>query len=233
MKVLDTILGPSRTHRPLPSYRPFYADRFTAIATRLTDFVFKEVQLRVPPGLNLRTHPKVVIYCNHPEIWDPVILAVVHRVMLPDHCAFAPIEENALKRHWYFQGLGFFGIPLSTAAGYRRFLEVFHAATQHSDKTCFLLTPQGRFSDNRARPLGLQRGLAGALSKTSGDLLVVPMALNYVQNSVSGRSVFAEIGEPVTWKALQGRPGGLDRIHQELERRLETVLDQLMARTGS
>ncbi len=232
MKILDKLLGPSRTNRPLPSYRPFYVERFTALATRLTDVLFRNVQLHVAEECNLGSHRKIVIYCNHPSFWDPVILATIHRVMLPDHAPFTPIDETALKRHWYFHGLGFFGIPLSSTAGYRRFREVFDATVSHPEKSCFIVTPQGRFSNNLIRPIVLQRGLSGALMKTESDLCVVPLALDYSHSQASGRSASALLGGPVNWKQYQAQSDGLSKLHRELERRLEIVLDQLMKRSS-
>lgn len=196
----------------------------------LARVVFRNVRLHVHPQAEEHVrHGKVVVYSNHPSWWDPVVLALTTGRLWPEHAVITPIDQEALRVHRYFHGLGFFGLTPRSAAGLRRFIEVANTCFEGPGDCCLAVTPEGRFSDGR-RPLRLERGLALALNGHQGPpLLAVPAAIGYRKGGWGRLEATVMLGEPLLLPA-DAASRSVDPLHSELARRLEGALDDLEVR---
>ena len=73
--------------------------------------------------------------------------------------------------------LGFFGVRRDSYSGAATFLRVGSRLLARDD-TLFCLTPEGRFTDPRRRPVRLQPGLANLIARVP-RVTVLPMAIEY------------------------------------------------------
>jgi 1-acyl-sn-glycerol-3-phosphate acyltransferase len=119
----------------------------------------------------------LVIYLNHASWWDPLVCLRLSRSYFADRTSFAPIDAAALGRYRFFKSLGFYGVEQQSLRGARMFLRTSRAILR-SERNMIWLTPQGRFSDARERPLRLQRGI-GALAAEFPEAAFVPLAIEY------------------------------------------------------
>jgi 1-acyl-sn-glycerol-3-phosphate acyltransferase len=119
----------------------------------------------------------LVIYLNHASWWDPLVCLQLSRTYFATRTSFAPIDAVALERYRFFKSLGFYGIEQRSIRGARTFLRTTRAILR-SERNMVWLTPQGRFSDVRERPLRLQPGI-GALAAQMRDAAFVPLAVEY------------------------------------------------------
>jgi len=227
--LLNQLLGHPTGPAPLPVRRPLYVRRFLTINRFLLRCLFSRIDINVSDGF---TAPdgSTVVYTNHPSFWDPLICALALEKTLPLHAHFAPIDETSLKKHLYFQGLGFFGLQLDSIQGLRRFLEVGKAVLTELDRGALVVTPEGRFTNPYTRPVRLKRGVTRLLLEPmEREITVLPLAIHY------------ELGEnpkPVTWlrygKALTVKPNHSwtkETLHKELEGRLVESIDQNLRRS--
>lgn len=222
MSLLSRLL-PSVTSPPLPDFRPLYARRFRQMARVICRCAVGRIQVFAPAESALKEAPKIVLYANHPSVWDPLLLALLTGRMWPGHAVVAPIDEVALRRHWYFHGLGFYGLRKSSLDGLRRFLEVTQAALERPAPCIVALTPEGRFTPS-GEPIRLQRGLARALLGCRGqNIQVVPVALAYGKGR-RGAKIY--LGPALNCSTLDDG-SGLPELHTELTRRLQDAVDRL------
>lgn len=220
---LERWLGPSQTRPPLPPYWPLYALRFRQMARLVCRVVLGQLILLNPPGREELRAYKLVIYANHPSFWDPLVLALLIGRYWPGHAVLSPIDEESLRRHWYFRGLGFFGIQKSSVRGIRQFLFNANAALNSKEPSVLALTPEGKYSSPLSEPIKLQRGLARALkAQGSSPVAVIPVAIDYR----SPGPATMMLGSPITWDGA-GSSMGLGDIHADLTYRLQSALDEL------
>jgi hypothetical protein len=90
------------------------------------------------------------------------------------------------------------------------------------------LTPQGRFSDVRERPLRFQAGL-GHLAATVEDAVFLPLAIEYVHWEERLPEVLVRFGEPVRVRRGVGRVQEAAFWTARLEHNLEQTQDVLAA----
>ncbi|CAN5528704.1 hypothetical protein BH20VER1_BH20VER1_17070 [soil metagenome] len=116
-----------------------------------------------------------MVFLNHAAWWDPLICLLLAARFFPGRAAFAPIEAKALQRYRFLGKLGFFGVTVGSARGAAEFLRVGTEVLQLPQNMLWL-TPQGKFTDVRARPVTLQSGLAH-LARRSGPAVFLPLAI--------------------------------------------------------
>jgi 1-acyl-sn-glycerol-3-phosphate acyltransferase len=118
-----------------------------------------------------------VVFLNHASWWDPLICLLLAAQFFPGRRSFAPIDERALRRYGLLSRLGFFPVANGTARGAAQFMR---AATAVLDEPANLLwlTPQGQFTDVRARPITFQRGLTHLATRNS-EAMFLPLAIEY------------------------------------------------------
>jgi 1-acyl-sn-glycerol-3-phosphate acyltransferase len=128
----------------------------------------------LPPDVEGRP---AVVYLNHASWWDPLIAILLATHYWPSRKHFAPIDAEALGKYRLFAWLGFFPIEQGTRRGARQFLEM-SAAIVADPSAMLWVTPQGRFTDPRSRPIALQPGLAH-LARHSPQAAFIPLAIEY------------------------------------------------------
>jgi 1-acyl-sn-glycerol-3-phosphate acyltransferase len=161
----------------LPPLSPLLVRLFTAYARRYLQRSFHAVRLAcigMPPQV---PEAPLIIYCNHPSWWDPLLCFVLAYHCFPAHTHYAPIAAEALARYRFFTRLGFFGVTPGTLRGAATLLRVGQAIMQQP-RTALWMTPEGRFTDPRPRPVRLQPGLGHLASRLERGS-IVPLALEY------------------------------------------------------
>jgi hypothetical protein len=119
----------------------------------------------------------LVVYCNHPAWWDPLLCLVLAQRFFPERTHYAPIDSRALARYRFLAHLGFFGITPGTRHGAATFLHLSQALLQQP-WTALWLTPAGQLTDPRQRPVHFQPGL-GHLARRLNRAVFLPLALEY------------------------------------------------------
>ncbi|TWU15597.1 lysophospholipid acyltransferase family protein [Allorhodopirellula heiligendammensis] len=119
----------------------------------------------------------MIVYCNHPSWWDPMIAHFINHRLLAPRQLYAPIDAIALEKYKVLSKLGFFGVDLNSSRGAADFLKTTGELLQRP-ATALWLTPEGRFADARDHDAALMPGLAHLCSKLDRGL-VVPLALEY------------------------------------------------------
>jgi 1-acyl-sn-glycerol-3-phosphate acyltransferase len=161
----------------LPEVSPWLLRLFTRYARRYVQRSFHAVRLLragQPPQLPDRP---LVVYCNHPSWWDPLLGLLLAQRYFPARTHYAPMAADALARYRFFARLGFFGLATDTRQGAATLLRVGQAMSQQP-QTALWITPEGQFTDPRQRPVQLQPGL-GHLARRLTAAAFVPLALEY------------------------------------------------------
>lgn len=179
----------------------------------------------VPPGAG-----PVVVYSNHPAWWDAVVYILAADRLLPDHESYAPIDAAMLQRYGVFGRIGAFGVDLETARGAAAFLKAGADILSRRDRALWI-TAQGRFVDNRQRPLGVKPGVA-RLPEIAPDALVLPLAIEYGFWMERGGEAFIAFGAPMRARDLLDlpRPQRLARLEDALTQTLERLQDDVSSR---
>jgi 1-acyl-sn-glycerol-3-phosphate acyltransferase len=119
----------------------------------------------------------LIVYSNHASWWDPLAFIVMSRHFLRSASHYAPMDARALKHYGLLRKLGIFPVEVGTRRGAAQFLR---AASQicSTPNSALWLTPEGRFTDVRARPAVFRSGLA-AVATRLGRCTLVPLAAEY------------------------------------------------------
>ena len=171
-------------------------------------------------------HPgPVVVYCNHPAWWDAAVIILLAGRLYPEREGRAPFDGKTLPRYRIFERLGAFAVDLDSPRGAAQFLGAARTILEDPRRMIWI-TAQGRFSDVRARPLGLRPGVA-RLPEIAPGALFVPLALEYAFWEERGAEAFAAFGRGTTGAELAAlpRPERLARMEGELT----ALLDRLSA----
>ena len=182
--------------------------------------------LRDPPVID---GGRRVFFLNHPGWWDPIAAFVLAWHLGPGRTPFAPIEADALARYPVIERLGLFGVERGTAAGARAFLRTARAVLDEP-RADLWLTPQGRFCDERERPVTFEPGL-GHLAVSTPDLTLVPVAVTYRFWEERGPEMLLAVGTPVRNPVRNGtgdRPDDAAGWSRFLADRLTVTLDGLL-----
>ncbi|MDQ6911914.1 MAG: lysophospholipid acyltransferase family protein [Verrucomicrobiota bacterium] len=163
----------------------------------------------------------LVIYLNHAAWWDPLVSLLLAREFFPQRNSYAPIDATMIERYSFFRRLGFFGVEQNTAAGARDFLRTTQAILASSGNALWL-TPQGRFTDVRARPLRLQSGL-NALTKRVPNAAVIPLAIEYSFWTEPRPEILVAFGQPILLSDANDR---LEILSDALENLQDELAEQ-------
>lgn len=169
-----------------------------------------------PPALASRT----ILYANHPSWWDPITLLLFATHQWPQQRIFAPIDAAALERYSILKRFGLFPLERGVA-GVRRFVRVANHVLA-ADDTALALTPQGRFTDPRERPIALEPGLAYLLH-ADASRCAIPVALEYVHWSERLPEALVCFGQPLRVDAGESTA----TLHARLETALQDTADDL------
>jgi 1-acyl-sn-glycerol-3-phosphate acyltransferase len=161
----------------LPRVSPFLLRLFVAYARRYMGRAFHSVRLcRAGKPLPVPTVP-LILYCNHASWWDPLLGLILATSLFPERTHYAPMEARALARYRFFSRLGFFGVESGTRQGAMTFLRLGQAILVRP-QTALWITPEGRFTDPRQRPMRLQSGIGHLVHRMDHGLLM-PIAIEY------------------------------------------------------
>jgi 1-acyl-sn-glycerol-3-phosphate acyltransferase len=137
----------------------------------------------------------LVVYLNHAAWCDPLVCLLLSREYTPHYTSFAPIDAAMLERYAFFKRLGFFAIEPHSTRGALQFLRTSRTILADA-RHALWLTPQGRFTDVRERPLCLQEGL-GALAVREPRAVFIPLAIEYAFWTESRPEILTTFGEPL------------------------------------
>lgn len=211
----------------LPRVAPGLLKAFSAYTRRYIGGRFHAVRILkagLPPRDPVRP---IVVFLNHASWWDPLVCLLLARRFFPERTSFAPIEDAMLERYKFFRYLGFFGIGTSVP-GALKFLRLSRAILA-SPRNVIWITPQGRFSDVRERPVHFQNGL-GALAARSERVIFLPLALEYTFWNDSRPEILLSFGAPI----ISGTDPceGAEKWTQKLSTTLGATQDKLAAHSS-
>ncbi len=218
----------------LPERSPFvwrfmtgYLDRFA----RRHMNALRLARWGVPASVEAGT--PLVVYCNHPAWWDAAILILIGDRLFPKRACYAPFDEAMLKRYGIFRRIGAFPVDLESRRGAAQFLTAARAVLAGPGRALWI-TAQGRFSDTRARPLGLKGGIV-RVPEIAPDALVLPLALEYAFWEERGAEAFCAFGAPIRAGDLLAlpRPERLARMEAALTDTLDRLSADVIARDPS
>lgn len=206
--------------------RPYLRRHFHCIALHRESYPASEVQ----PG------QPMIVYCNHPSWWDPLIAHYLNAELFAPRQFYAPIDAAALQQYQVFAKLGFYGVDLNSSSGAAAFLKT-SLAILRSPQTTLCLTPEGRFCDVRDRSEPLMPGLAHLCTKLHSGA-VIPVALEYVFWEERLPVCIALFGEPLdradcqSWDKRRWNDALAGRLRQTQDRLADSVIarDRAMIR---
>lgn len=185
---------------------------------------FRILRSALPPADSERP---LVVFMNHAGWWDPLVCLLLAERWFRSRRSFAPIDAAALKRYGLLAHLGFFGVEAQSTCGALNFLRTTRAILREA-RNAVWITPQGRFSDVRERPLKLQPGL-GALAARLGNITFLPLAIEYTFWSESRPEMLVAFGEPIVPRDEPHRTAGEWTAY--FSDALENTLDELATRS--
>lgn len=196
---------------------------FAAYAERYVRKHFHSVRLLNAPS-PVSTHP-LVIYLNHASWWDPMICLVLRNRFFAQRTSFAPMDAKALEKYRFFAKLGFFPVEQNSRRGTVAFLEsATHVLSRHD--AALWLTPQGRFTDVRERPVTFRSGLAHVATRVP-VATCMPLAIEYAFWEERLPEVCVNFGEPIVFTHEQAKQLGADTVNYQLEQQMQSAQQEL------
>ncbi len=189
----------SRRHT-LPTVSPTLLHWFTWYSQQYLRRHFHSVRVSRAGYPPFDVDAPLIIFANHASWWDPLLWLVVKAEFFPSRPAFSPIDADALARYKLLRRLGFFGVEQKTARGAFQFLRTAEAIL-HSRDHILAMTPQGRFSDVRERPVVFENGL-GLLATRTDFAVFLPMASEFVYWEERLPEILVRFGTPIRVSAI-------------------------------
>ena len=196
---------------------------FVRVLTQRLRRSFHAIRLARPGAPAVPDDEPLVIYANHPSWWDAALVPVLLTRLFPSRRSFAPIDAVALQHYGFMRRLGLFGIAQGRYEGASLFLRVGRQLLSQPD-TLFYLTPQGRFTDVRERPIRLRPGLAHLLAGVP-RVTVLPLALEYPFWNESAPEALVQFGEPIMLGSSV--TANIPAVQELLQLRLTQAMDSL------
>lgn len=207
---------------PIAARSPFLVAFFNRIFARSVKRAFHGVRLARGTRPAPPCSRSIVIYANHASWWDPAIFAVLSARLFPSRRAYGPIDEAALAQYRFMRRIGLFGVRPDSRVGASDFLRIGRRILG-DPRSLLIVTPEGRFTDVRVRPVRFQRGLAHLLAHEP-ETIALPLALEYPFWNEKCPEVLCRFGTPEPARALGT---SADEIHEALQGRLTDVMDAL------
>jgi 1-acyl-sn-glycerol-3-phosphate acyltransferase len=198
----------------LPEISPWLHRWFAAYSKRYLRKHFNAVRLLGTAPPPLPSGRPVVFFLNHASWWDPLVALFLCQQFFSQFRSYAPIDADALKRYGFLKRLGFFPVERGSIHGARQFFGYSREILAKPNHALWL-TPQGRFSDMRERPVRFESGI-GHLADLPTSPLLIPIAIEYVWWFERSPEILVSIGEPLN-----------DFGSDEPTRRCEVALTQL------
>lgn len=168
----------------------------------------------------------VIVYCNHPSWWDPVMFVLLQAQMFPGRSGFGPMDANSLRRYGVLERIGVFSLQPGTHRGVARFLRVSEGILR-TPNTVLWVTAEGGFTDPRQRPVRLRPGVAHLLRHLPG-VVAIPLALEFPFWNERTPEALLRFGEPIVGGA--GEALLAERLTQTMDRLAEDAMTRDPAR---
>lgn len=165
----------------------------------------------------------LIVFLNHVSWWDPVPSMILHHRMRPYSDAYSPTDAMGLRAVPYLRYLGFFPVDAGTIHGAKQFLHGCQEILARPNAVLWI-TPEGKFTDPRLRPLELKRGLATLLTYLDAVTLV-PLAIEYPFWDGLRPDILASWGEPI--QIDNGTEKTVSEWHEILTASLTQTQDEL------
>jgi 1-acyl-sn-glycerol-3-phosphate acyltransferase len=198
---------------------------FTAYSRRYIGKHFNSLSISHSSPRPTAVRMPIVLYANHAAWWDPLVGLLLKVAFFPKYTLFAPVDAVALRRYKILAKVGFFGVERQSRRGVIDYFNTAQTILQDPEHL-LAITPQGRFTDVRERPVQFQRGL-GLLATRVERALFLPVAIEYAFWDQQRPGIFCRFGEPTEITADGSK--GLTAWHwtAAFERRLEGAQDAL------
>ena len=146
------------------------------------------------------TQRPLVVCLNHASWWDPLTSILLSRLLEKQADHYAPMDELAFARYGILRRLGLFPVEQGTARGGAQLLRAASRIFKQPNAVLWI-TPQGGFTDVRARPIVFRAGLDAMLRRT-GPVTVLPLALEYTFWDERLPEALALLGQPLVFNHL-------------------------------
>lgn len=226
---------PAGQHRllaldPIAARSTYFVRLFGGVMARAMARDFHAVRITAdgPPAAD--ADRPIVVYANHPSWWDPAFMIVLATRLFGERPGFGPIDVTALSRYRFMSRIGLFGVQPESAAGGARFLRT--SLRILADRRSMLwITPEGRFTDPRVRPLRLRPGLAH-LARLAPPTDFVPLAIEYAFWTERKPEALCRFGTPIGTEAYAGLSTGnwAKLLEEGLGRTMDRLAGDVMAR---
>ncbi len=178
-------------------------------------------------------HRPIVLYSNHPSWWDPAAYILLADLRFRGRPGYAPMDRDSLRQYGFFRRLGVFGIDKQGGAGAKRFLSVARRVLREcggrGGRAMLWVTAEGAFTDPRRRPVCLRPGIAH-LAALTPDVLLVPMAIEYVFWDESRPELLLRIGAPIEPAGGLRAPDWKPRLEQALSDTMDRLAADALSR---
>ena len=216
---------------PLPEVSPLVLQWFLSYAQRYARQSFHSVRVAEDRHALAVAGRPLLIYMNHPSWWDPILAAVLARSYFPGCLHYSPIDSAALQKYKFFAKLGFFGVTRNDHSSARKLLDIGSQALCRKN-TVLWITPQGRFSDVRERPLRLGSGLRH-LAHCAPNCVVLPVALEYAFWEERTPEALVRFGSPLTGHDLREALHIPNYFEIHLEETMDALSQDSIARNAA
>jgi 1-acyl-sn-glycerol-3-phosphate acyltransferase len=167
----------------------------------------------------------LIAYTNHASWWDPLALILLSRYFLPTADHYGPMDATALKHYGFLRKLGLFPIEPGSRRGAVQFLRAAEEILSRPGSVLWV-TPEGRFTDMRTRPVVFRPGLAALVARV-GACTLVPVAVEYTFWDERLPEILFCCGLPV--RASEGRRHSTEEWNELLCAALAATQDELAA----
>jgi 1-acyl-sn-glycerol-3-phosphate acyltransferase len=167
----------------------------------------------------------LIIYLNHASWWDPLACITLSRHLMPAANHYAPMDATALEHYSIFRRMGLFPVEAGTLRGAAQFLSASREIVS-SPNSVLWITPEGRFTDARVRPLRFEPGLAALVTRLE-SCTVVPMANEYTFWDERLPEILVNCGEPI--RIESGRSRTAEEWNGEFATAMARTQDELQA----
>jgi 1-acyl-sn-glycerol-3-phosphate acyltransferase len=196
---------------------------FAWIFRRRLKQAFHAVRVAKPGAPAVAANLPLIVYCNHPSWWDAALAPVLTTRLFAQRRGYGPIDAEALQRYPFMRRLGLFGVQADSFAGTSTFMRVGQEVLRQPG-TLFCLTPEGRFTDPRVRPVQLRPGLAALITRMP-RVTVLPLAFEYPFWNERLPEALARFGRPM----VLGSADPVSVVQRTLELELSSAMDVLAA----
>ena len=211
-----------------PTISPFMWRWFTRYARRFVRRHFHAVRLlraTEPAAASLPPGGPLILCCNHPSWWDPMVGIFLAQHLWPQRPHYWPIDAAMLRKYRFFAKLGFFGVEKDSRRGAAAFLRAATAVLTRGDGACLWVTAGGDFQDVRARPVQVKGGIEH-LARRLQSCTILPLAIEYPFWTEKAPEALLAFGRPLR---VSDRPD-TDALREALTKAMDDLAAAAVAR---